>query len=84
MDTDMVVQNGAHELLTDKDPVIMRLCHDWLTTMWLDRGAYVADLLTNGTPVDGLFLMLAIAWADMHAVVIHSKGMWSSYVDSLR
>ncbi len=80
----MVVQNGAHELLTDEDPVIMKLCHDWITARQLDRGAYAADLLTNGTPVDGLFLVLAIAWADIHTAVIHSEGMWSSHVDSSR
>ncbi len=72
---EVVVRNGAHELLTDEDPVIARLCQDWITARKLDRGAYAADLLTNGTPVDGLFLVLAIAWADKHMAVIHSEGM---------
>ncbi len=82
VDTEAVVWNGAHELLTDEDPVIVRLCQDWITARELDRGTYAADLLTNGTLVDGLFLALAIAWVDKHVAVIHSEGMWSSCVDS--
>ncbi len=60
------------------------MCQDWIIARKLDRGAYAADLLINGTLVDGLFLVLAIAWAEKHVAVIHSKGMWSSCVDSSR
>ncbi len=85
VDTDeMVIQSGTHELLMDEDPVIVKLCQDWITARELDRGTYAADLLTNNTLVDGLFLVLAIAWADKHEAVIHSEGMWSLRVDSSR
>ncbi len=80
----LVVRAGAHELLTDDDPGIARMCQDWIIARKLNRGAYAADLLTNGTPVDSLFLVLAIAWAEKHMAMIHFEGMWSSHVDSSR
>ena len=58
-----------------------KVVSSWLTTRAVSAVDYVVDLLQNSSPVDSLFLLLSLAWANIHAGVLHSEGLWSSRVD---
>lgn len=50
----------------------------------LDRATYAMSLVTMDTPVDGLFLVLSAAWANVHLGILHEDGLWSIHVDGSR
>ena len=55
VDTDeAVVQAGAHELLTDDDLVIARMCQDWIIARKLDRGRSLDKWHSSGWLVPGV------------------------------
>ncbi len=42
-----------------------------------DPSEYAANVLLSRTPIDGLFVALAVAWKKTHVAVAHSRGVWS-------
>ena len=73
-----MIHEGAHQMLTDEDAQIQEVVSSWLSERAMAAVTYAVDLLQNSTPVDGLFLSLALAWANIHMGVLHSEGLWSS------
>ena len=79
-----VVQAGAHEMFMDEDPDTAHLYCEWLDSRKLDRGTYAMSLVMSSTSVDGLFLALSVAWANVHLGVLHADGLWSMQVNGSR
>ncbi len=75
---------GAHKMLTDDDPEITLICHRWLSDHATSKEHYATSLLQVNMPMDGLFLALAVAWANSHAGVLHADGFWTMHVDGSR
>ena len=76
-----VIREGTHQMLTDEDVQIQEVVSSWLSRRAMSAVSYAVDLLQNLTPVDGLFLSLVLAWANIYMGVLHSEGLWSSQVD---
>ncbi len=76
-----MIHEGTHEIFIDKDAQIQEVVSSWLNGRAVSAAYYAVDLLQNATPVDSLFLLLALAWANIHAGVLHSEGLWSSRID---
>lgn len=79
-----IVREGMHEMFTDDDVQIKRICSEWLDRRGVSAADYTVELLQTTSPTDGLFLSLSLAWANAHAGVLHSEGLWLSRADGLR
>ncbi len=79
-----VICEGTYQMFTDKDTQIQEVVSSWLSGRVISAVSYAVDLLQNSTPVDSLFLSLALAWANIHTGVLHSEGLWLSQVDGSR
>ena len=70
-----VLCEGTYEMFTNEDVQIQDVVSSWLNVRAVSAADYAVDLLQNLTPVDGLFLSLALAWANIHMGVLHSEGL---------
>ena len=73
-----IVQQGAHKMFTDDDMQIKKICSEWLDSKKVLAVDYTVELLQDANPTDSLFLALSLAWANAHAGILHSEGLWSS------
>ena len=75
-----MICEGTHQMFTDEDVQIQEVVSSWLSGRAMSAVSYAVDL-QNSTAVDSLFLSLVLAWANIHAGVLHSEGLWLSWVD---
>ncbi len=75
--TEIELCEGVHSQLVRHMQALTKVCEQWFQRTNQDPTECAANVLLSGKPIDGLFVVLAVAWKKTHVAVVHSGGVWS-------
>ncbi len=70
-----VLHEHAHAELLGVDPMLCKISEKWLMDLGVEKHVYATDLLLNGSPMDGLFLVLVASFLEFVITITYCQGL---------